>query len=133
MRIKKLDAATKAEVMKVLTERKAGADNKFEVIVNDIIANIRANGDSALFGYTKEFDKADINASNVLVTEEEIAEAYTQVDEHLVEVIRKAIANIRDFHSRQKQNSWFESRPDGTILGQKVTALQRVGVYVPGG
>lgn len=133
MRIKKLDAATKAEVMKVLTERKAGADNKFEVIVNNIIANIRANGDSALFGYTKEFDKADINASNVLVTEEEIAEAYTQVDEHLVEVIRKAIANIRDFHSRQKQNSWFESRPDGTILGQKVTALQRVGVYVPGG
>ncbi len=85
-----------------------------------------------LFEYTKNFDKADINADNIVVTEAEIEEAYSLVDPELIEVIRKAIVNIRSFHEKQKQYSWFDSKPDGTILGQKVTALARVGVYVPG-
>ena len=86
-----------------------------------------------LFKYTKDFDKADINASNIVVTKEEIEEAYTLVDPALVDVIRKALKNIKEYHEKQKQYSWFDSKPDGTILGQKVTALSRVGVYVPGG
>ena len=82
---------------------------------------------------TKDFDKADINSSNVVVTQEEIDEAYNLVDKNLLNVIRKALVNIRSFHEKQKQYSWFDSKPDGTMLGQKVTALSRVGVYVPGG
>src|SRR5699024_4994103 len=90
-------------------------------------------GDEALSEYTKKFDGAEINASNILVTEEEIREAYDKVDPGLIEVIRKALVNIRSYHEKQMQYSWFDSRPDGTILGQKVTALAKVGVYVPGG
>lgn len=91
-----------------------------------------ARKDEALFEYTKNFDKADINAENVRVTQEEIDEAYAQVDKDLLDVIRKALVNIRDYHAKQKQYSWFDSKPDGTILGQKVTALARVGVYGTG-
>ena len=101
--------------------------------VGEILSNVRANKDAALFKYTKDFDKADINASNIVVTKEEIEEAYTKVDPKLVNVIRKALKNIKEYHEKQKQYSWFDSKPDGTILGQKVTALSRVGVYVPGG
>ena len=86
-----------------------------------------------MFDYTKRFDGADLNADNILVTEEEIKEAYETVDEGLLEVIRKALVNIRVYHEKQMQYSWFDSKPDGTMLGQKVTALRRVGVYVPGG
>ena len=106
---------------------------KFEAAVGEILSNVRANKDAALFKYTKDFDKADINASNIVVTKEEIEEAYTKVDPKLVNVIRKALKNIKEYHEKQKQYSWFDSKPDGTILGQKVTALSRVGVYVPGG
>ena len=87
----------------------------------------------AIFEYTKMFDKADINASNVKVTEDEIKEAYSLVDEKLLEVIRKAKLNIRDYHEKQKRNSWFDSQENGIILGQKITALHTAGVYVPGG
>ena len=87
----------------------------------------------AVFDYTKRFDGADINVANIVVTKEEIDEAYSLVDEQLVEVIRKALVNIREYHAKQKQYSWFDSTPNGTILGQKVTPLNRVGVYVPGG
>ena len=98
-----------------------------------IIQNIKENGDEALFSYTKQFDKADINASNVKVTDEEFEEAYKAVDPALLDVIRKALVNIESYHELQKQNSWFKSTPQGTMLGQKVTPLEKVGVYVPGG
>ena len=101
--------------------------------MNDILADIKENGDKALFDYTKKFDKADINESNVIVTQAEIEKAYTQVEAGLIDVIKKAIVNIRSYHEKQKQYSWFDSKSDGTILGQKITPLARVGVYVPGG
>ena len=100
---------------------------------SNILSNVKSRGDDALFEYTRNFDKADINPSNIVVTQEEIDEAYSLVDDKLLDVIRKALVNIRDYHEKQKQYSWFDSKPDGTILGQKVTALSRVGVYVPGG
>ena len=116
-----------------LLKRSPNSYGKFEAAVGEILSNVRANKDAALFKYTKDFDKADINASNIVVTKEEIEEAYTKVDPKLVNVIRKALKNIKEYHEKQKQYSWFDSKPDGTILGQKVTALSRVGVYVPGG
>ena len=119
--------------MENLLKRSPNSYGKFESSVNEILANVKADGDKALFNYTKEFDKADINASNVVVTQEEIDEAYKLVDSGLIEVIRKSLVNIRSYHEKQKQYSWFDSKPDGTLLGQKVSALARVGVYVPGG
>ncbi len=133
MRIVKLTDETKNNILENLLKRSPNSYGKFETAVGDILANVRANKDEALFKYTKDFDKADINASNIVVTKEEIEEAYTLVDPALVDVIRKALKNIKEYHEKQKQYSWFDSKPDGTILGQKVTALSRVGVYVPGG
>ncbi len=101
--------------------------------VNDILADIRKNGDAALFEYTKRFDKADINAENLVVTKKEIKEAYSQVDKELVEVIEKSAARIADFHQKQKINSWLEPSTNGEMLGQLIRPLNRVGVYVPGG
>ena len=106
---------------------------EYESRVQSIIHNIKENGDEALFSYTKQFDKADIDASNVKVTEAEFEEAYKAVDPALLDVIRKALVNIESYHELQKQNSWFKSTPQGTMLGQKVTPLEKVGVYVPGG
>lgn len=133
MRIVKLTDEIKNNILENLLKRSPNSYGKFEAAVGDILANVRANKDEALFKYTKDFDKADINASNIVVTKEEIEEAYTLVDPALVDVIRKALKNIKEYHEKQKQYSWFDSKPDGTILGQKVTALSRVGVYVPGG
>ncbi len=101
--------------------------------VNEIVEAIKAGGDAAVFEYTKKFDGADISADNFIVSKEEIEEAYASVSEEVLTVIRKAIVNIRVYHEKQKQYSWFDSQPNGTILGQKVTPLSRVGVYVPGG
>lgn len=101
--------------------------------VNAIIADIKANGDKALFEYTKKFDKFDVNADNILVTEEEVKEAYTKVDPELVEVIKKSAERIRAFHEKQKMNSWLEPSKNGEMLGQLIRPLARVGVYVPGG
>lgn len=133
MRIVKLTDETKNNILENLLKRSPNSYGKFEATVDEILSNVRANKDAALFKYTKDFDKADINASNIVVTKEEIEEAYTKVDPKLVNVIRKALKNIKEYHEKQKQYSWFDSKPDGTILGQKVTALSRVGVYVPGG
>lgn len=133
MRIVKLTDETKNNILENLLKRSPNSYGKFEAAVDEILSNVRANKDAALFKYTKDFDKADINASNIVVTKEEIEEAYTKVDPKLVNVIRKALKNIKEYHEKQKQYSWFDSKPDGTILGQKVTALSRVGVYVPGG
>ncbi len=133
MKIIKLTNESKKNILENLLKRSPNNYGKFEAAVNDILADIKENGDTALFEYTKKFDKADINESNVIVTPAEIEKAYTQVDAKLIDVIRKAIVNIRSYHEKQKQYSWFDSKPDGTILGQKITPLARVGVYVPGG
>ena len=133
MRKVKLTDETKNNILEDLLKRSPNSYGKFEAAVNDILLNVRTNKDEALFKYTKDFDKADINASNIVVTKEEIEEAYTKVDPALVDVIRKSLKNIKEYHEKQKQYSWFDSKPDGTILGQKVTPLARAGVYVPGG
>ncbi len=101
--------------------------------MNEIISEVRIRQDEAVFAYTKQFDGALITADNVKVTEDEIVQAYRNVDEKLLEVIRKAKVNIQEYHEKQKQYSWFDSKENGIILGQKVTPLQTVGVYVPGG
>ena len=133
MRIVKLTKESKSNILENLLKRSPNSYGKFESAVADILANVKSRGDDALFEYTRNFDKADINPSNIVVTQEEIDEAYSLVDDKLLDVIKKALVNIRDYHEKQKQYSWFDSKPDGTILGQKVTALSRVGVYVPGG
>ncbi len=133
MRILNLTPETQTNILENLLKRSPNSYGEFETKVNDIITNVRERRDEALFDYTKCFDGADINASNVLVTEEEIKEAYELVDEKLLAVIRKALVNIKTYHEKQRQTSWFDSQENGIILGQKVTALQRVGVYVPGG
>ena len=133
MRKIKLTEESKNNILENLLKRSPNSYGQFESAVNEILENVKKNKDAAIFDYTKRFDGADINADNIVVTKEEIEEAYTLVDEKLVEVIRKALVNIRDYHQKQKQYSWFDSKPDGTMLGQKVTALSRVGVYVPGG
>lgn len=132
MRIVELNAETKKDLLESLLKRSPNNYGNFESSVNEIIQNVRENRDEAIFSYTKKFDGADINASNILVTEEEIEEAYKQVDEKLLAVIRKALVNIRKYHEKQMQNSWFTSE-DGIILGQKITPLGVAGVYVPGG
>lgn len=129
----KLTEDAKKNILEDLLKRSPNNYGQFEDTVNEILENVRKNKDEAVFSYTKQFDKAEINADTILVTEKEIEEAYTLVDASLVEVIRKAIVNIKEYHEKQKQYSWFDSKPDGTILGQKITALQTVGLYVPGG
>ena len=133
MRIMNLTAEARTNILENLLKRSPNSYGEFESRVNDIIEQVRAKKDAAIFDYTKKFDGADISAANILVTEDEIKEAYEKVDEKLLEVIRKALVNIRTYHEKQRQYSWFDSEDSGIILGQKVTALERVGVYVPGG
>ena len=128
-----LSEDTKKDILENLLKRSPNSYGKFEASVAAILADVKEKGDEAVFDYTKRFDGADINAGNIVVTKEEIDEAYSLVDKQLVEVIRKALVNIREYHAKQKQYSWFDLTPNGTILGQKVTPLNRVGVYVPGG
>ena len=133
MRIETLDEKSKQNLLNDLLKRSPNHYGEFIDRVNDIINNVRSNGDAAIFDYTKRFDGADINASNIRVTKEEIEEAYTLGDPELIDVIRKALVNIREYHEKQRQYSWFDSKPNGTMLGQKVTPLATTGVYVPGG
>lgn len=133
MRIQRLDQDTKKNLLEDLLKRSPNQYSAYEKDVAKILEDVKREGDKALFGYTARFDGAHLDAETVRVTEQEIQEAYDQVDEELLGIIRRALHNIRTYHEKQRQNSWFDSRPDGTILGQKVTALARVGVYVPGG
>ena len=133
MRIVSLTKETTKDILEDLLKRSPNNYGNYEAAVAEILDKVRSEGDSALFAYTREFDKTEITKETIRVTEEEIREAYDVVDPALVDVIRKALINIRDYHERQKQNSWFTSSEEGTMLGQKVTPLQRVGVYVPGG
>ena len=132
MRILKLTKDSKQNILENLLKRSPNNYTEYESSVNEIINNVRENRDKAIFDYTKKFDKADIDASNIRVTKEEIQEAYDKVDEKLLAVIKKSLVNIKKYHEKQLQNSWFTSE-DGIILGQKVTALEKAGVYVPGG
>lgn len=133
MRILKLTKETQNNILENLLKRSPNSYGEFESRVNDIIQNVREKRDEAIFEYTLKFDGATIDQDNICVTEEEIKEAYEQVDPKLLDVIRKALVNIRDYHTKQKQYSWFDSDESGIILGQKVTPLKTVGVYVPGG
>ena len=133
MRILKLTKETQNNILENLLKRSPNSYGEFESRVNDIIQNVREKRDEAIFEYTLKFDGATIDQDNIRVTEEEIKEAYEQVDPKLLDVIRKALVNIRDYHAKQKQYSWFDSDEAGIILGQKVTPLKTVGVYVPGG
>lgn len=133
MRIQHLDPSAREDLLRDLLKRSPDQYGAYEAQVAQILEEVREKGDEALFAYTERFDGAKLSGGTVLVTEEEIREAYQKVPQQLVAVIRRALKNIEDYHAKQKQYSWFDSKPDGTILGQKVTPLKRVGVYVPGG
>lgn len=133
MRIQHLDKDTRQNLLEDLLKRSPNNYGQYEQGVAEILERVKTEKDQALFDYTKKFDQAIISAENIRVTEEEIQEAYDLADPALVEIIRKALHNIKTYHEKQRQYSWFDSKPDGTMLGQKVTPLHRVGVYVPGG
>ncbi len=133
MRIIELTNETKNNVLEDLLKRSPNNYSTYEDTVNEIIENVKTNKDQAVFAYTAKFDKYNLNAENIKVTRTEIEEAYSMLDADLVEVIRKSAENIRVFHMKQLRNSWFDAKPDGTILGMKITAIEKAGVYVPGG
>ena len=133
MRIQKLDESSKKNLLEDLLKRSPNQYTEYENRVAAILQTVKSERDKAIFDFTKQFDGVEISADTIRVTEAEIEEAYEKVDASLIEIIRKAKENIKIYHEKQRQYSWFDSKPDGTMLGQKVTALQRVGVYVPGG
>lgn len=133
MRIVELNQDTKKDILSNLLKRSPDNYGTYEATVKEIVEDVHVNKDAALFKYTEKFDKAIINADNIKVTKEEIDDAYKSVDVNLLEIIRKAIANIKEYHEKQKQYSWFDSKDNGSMLGQKITPIENVGVYVPGG
>lgn len=133
MRIIELNAETKRDILNDLLKRSPNNYSQYESTVNEIIQNIKENGDKALFDYTLKFDKFALTPENIKVTREEIDAAYKELNPELIDVIKKSAENIRAFHAKQLRNSWFDAKEDGTILGMKITAIGRVGVYVPGG
>lgn len=133
MRIQKLNSDTKKNLLEDLLKRSPNNYGQYEASVKEILDKVKEEKDAAVFAYTAKFDGAELTADTIEVTDAEIEEAYAQVDDTLLTVIRKAKDNIESYHAKQRQNSWFDSKLDGTILGQKITPLHRVGVYVPGG
>ena len=133
MRIQKLNSDTKKNLLEDLLKRSPNNYGQYEASVKEILDKVKEEKDAAVFAYTAKFDGAELTADTIEVTDAEIEDAYAQVDDTLLTVIRKAKDNIESYHAKQRQNSWFDSKPDGTILGQKITPLHRVGVYVPGG
>lgn len=133
MRIVSLTKEAKDNILEDLLKRSPNNYDQYQETVNEILNEVKTKGDEAVFAYTEKFDHAKLTADTLCVTEDEIKEAYEKVDEELIEVMKKSIANIRAFHEKQVKNSWFTTRGDGVILGQRVTALDSVGVYVPGG
>lgn len=133
MRMLELTKESRENLLNDLLKRSPGNYGQYESTVNEIIENVRADGDKALFDYTARFDHFSLNADNIKVTRAEIEEAYARLDDQLIEVMRQSAENIRAFHAKQLRNSWFDAREDGTILGMKLTAIARAGVYVPGG
>jgi len=133
MRIVTLDEKTRSNILSELLKRDPNNYDSYAGVVQEIVETVKEKKDEAVFAYTKKFDGADISAETIRVTEAEIEEAMAQVEPQLLEIMKKAMKNIRDYHQMQVQHSWFDSKPNGTMLGQKVTALESVGVYVPGG
>ena len=133
MRIVTLNEGAMKNLLEEMLKRDPNNYESYTETVQSIVDQVKARGDEALFAFTKEFDKAEVSAETVRVGEEEIEEAYRQVKPELLEVMKRSLENIRSYHEKQKRNSWFDARPDGTILGQKVTPLASAGVYVPGG
>ena len=133
MRVLKVNKENTKNILSDLLKRSPNNYDQYAGTVQGILDEIKEKGDEALFAYTEKFDKCKLTKDTIQVTEEEIKAAYEKVDDSLVEVIRKSLVNIREYHEKQKRNSWFDAKPDGTILGQKMTALASVGVYVPGG
>lgn len=133
MRITELSGNTKQGILDDLLKRSPNNYSEYESTVSEIVDRVRREGDQALFDYTLKFDRYALQPENIRVTEEEIAAAYGQLDEKLIRVIRRSAENIRAFHAKQLRNSWFDAKEDGTILGMKVTAIEKAGVYVPGG
>lgn len=133
MRIVRLTEDTKKEALEALIGRSPSGYEEQEKAVREIIEEIRTRGDEALFAYEKKFDRCDLTKETVRVSREEIEEAYAALDPAFIEVLKKAAANIRDYHEKQKVNSWITTREDGVILGQKITPIDVSGCYVPGG
>ncbi len=133
MRTVRLNEASRKELMEKLLKRGMGEHGEYEETVRKMVYRVKEEGDKALFSYIHQFDCEKINASNIRVTEKEIEEAYQEVDKKFLEILKKALFNIRGYHEKQKRYSWFDTTPEGTMLGQKVTPLRAVGVYVPGG
>lgn len=133
MRIIELTGETKKNILSDLLKRSPNHYGAYEETVNDIIRQVRERGDEAVFDYTKQFDRCEIGPENLTVTEAEIEEAYRALDEELVKTMKKSAANIRAFHEKQIRQSFFTTKPDGSVLGQRITPLARAGVYVPGG
>ena len=133
MRIIELNETSKKNLLKDLLKRSPSSYGSYEATVNEIIENVKENGNRAVFEYTKKFDKFDLNESNIRVTREEIENAYASVGDELIKVYRKSAENIRVFHEKQLRNSWIDTKNDGSILGQRITPIERAGVYVPGG
>lgn len=133
MRTVTLTNETKNNILQDLLKRSPNNYTQYEEVVEDIIHQVKLNGDQAVIDYTKQFDQFELTKENIRVTREEIDAAYQQMEKDLISVIRKSAENIRAFHAKQLRNSWFDSKEDGTILGMKMTAMDKVGVYVPGG
>lgn len=133
MRILELTESTRKNILENLLKRSPSQYGQYEAAVNDIITQIRERGDEALLEYTERFDHCTLTPDTLEVTEEEIRQAYGALTPEFIEVLKKSAANIRAYHEKQLRNSWFDTKENGTILGQKITPLQRVGVYVPGG
>lgn len=133
MRIVELTENTKKNLLKDLLKRSPSSYGTYEQTVSGIVNNVKENGDKAVFDYTEKFDHFALNSGNIRVTEEEIKEAYKEIPEDLIEVYRHSAANIRTFHEKQLRQSFIETRPDGSILGQRITPIEKAGVYVPGG
>lgn len=133
MRIVELTESTKKNLLKDLLKRSPSSYGTYEQTVSEIVNNVKENGDKAVFEYTEKFDHFALNSGNIRVTEEKIKEAYKEIPEDLIEVYRHSAANIRTFHEKQLRQSFIETRPDGSILGQRITPIEKAGVYVPGG
>ena len=134
MRITKLTNETKNNILENMLKRSPNNYGQYQEIVDGVLADVKENGDEAVFKYTKKFDGFDLTKETIVVSEEEIKEAYEIVKESgLLDILREALKNIREYHEKQRQYSWFDTKSDGSILGQKVTPIEKVGVYVPGG
>ena len=133
MRIIELTGETKKNILEDLLKRSPSHYGEYEETVNGIIEQVRARGDQAVFDYTKQFDKCELTAKNLVVTRAEIEEAYRALDGELIGTMKRSAENIRAYHEKQVRQSFFATKPDGSILGQRITPLGRAGVYVPGG